>query len=111
MEYLKTNDGFKKLPKSNVDYGGGLERIAAASIDSPDVFKISLLWPIIEKLEEISGKKYDSHTNAMRVIADHVRGATFLAVDGVKPSNKEQGLMSCAGCSRRAMVQAFGTLV
>jgi alanyl-tRNA synthetase len=49
------------------------------------------MWPIIQKLETISGKSYDSHTNAMRVIADHLRGATFLAVDGIVPSNKEQG--------------------
>lgn len=91
MEYLKTEDGFAKLPKQNVDYGGGLERIAAAALDSPDVYRISILWPIIEKLEQISGKTYEAHTNAMRVIADHLRGATFLAVDGITPSNKEQG--------------------
>ncbi|HEU4830778.1 MAG TPA: alanine--tRNA ligase-related protein, partial [Candidatus Saccharimonadales bacterium] len=71
--------------------GGGLERIAAAQMDSPDVFKISLLWPIIEKLQTLSGKKYESHTESMRVIADHLRAATFLAVDGIKPANKEQG--------------------
>ncbi len=91
MEYLKTKDGFTKLPKQNVDYGGGLERIAAAAINSPDVYRISILWPIIEKLEQLSGKTYEAHTNAMRVIADHLRGATFLAVDGITPSNKEQG--------------------
>jgi alanyl-tRNA synthetase len=106
MAYVKTEDGIAKLPKQNVDYGGGLERIAAAAIDSPDVFKISLLWPIIEKLEAISGKKYDSHTNAMRVIADHLRGAAFLAVDGVKPSNKEQGYVM-RRLMRRAIRFAF----
>jgi alanyl-tRNA synthetase len=91
MEYVKTADGFDHLPKRNVDFGGGLERIAAAALNSPDVFKISLLKPIIEKLEEISGKNYDSHTESMRVIADHLRAASFLAVDGIVPSNKEQG--------------------
>lgn len=91
MEYLRTENGFEKLPKQNVDFGGGLERIAAASLDTPDVFKISILWPIIEKLQIISGKNYDSHTESMRVIADHLRAATFLAVDGCVPSNKEQG--------------------
>ena len=49
------------------------------------------MWPIIEKLESLSGKTYDAHTNAMRVIADHLRAATFLAVDGCVPSNKQQG--------------------
>ncbi len=106
MAYVKTDAGVKPLPKQNVDYGGGLERIAAAAIDSPDVFKISLLWPIIEKLEQLSGKKYDSHTNAMRVIADHLRGATFLAVDGVTPSNKEQGYVM-RRLMRRAIRFAF----
>lgn len=91
MEYLKTSSGFNHLPKKNVDYGGGLERIAAASIDSPDVYKGSLFWPIIMKLEELSGLSYDAQTTAMRVIADHIRGAVFLSVDGVTPSNKEQG--------------------
>lgn len=106
MGYVKTESGIEKLKKQNVDYGGGLERIAAAAIDSPDVFKISLLWPIVEKLEQLSGKKYDSHTNAMRVIADHLRGATFLAVDGVKPSNKEQGYVM-RRLMRRAIRFAF----
>ncbi len=106
MEYLKTEKGFEKLPKRNVDYGGGLERIAAAVIDSPDVFKISILQPIVQKLEEISGKSYDSHTESMRVIADHLRGATFLAVDGVVPSNKTQGYVM-RRLLRRAIRFAF----
>ena len=92
MQYRRLDDGsFEPLKRKNVDFGGGLERIAAAAIDSPDVFKISLLWPIIKKLESLSGKEYDTHTASMRVIADHLRAAVFLAVDGCVPSNKEQG--------------------
>lgn len=106
MEYVKTEKGFEKLPKQNVDYGGGLERIAAAKLDTPDVFKISLIWPIIEKLQEISGRDYDEYTESMRVIADHLRGAMFLAVDGVKPSNKEQGYVM-RRLMRRAILKAF----
>lgn len=106
MGYKKTEDGFIELEAPNIDQGSGLERIAAAVIDSPDVFKISLFWPIIEKLEEISGKSYESHTNAMRVIADHIKGATWLAVDGVKPSNKEQGYVM-RRLMRRAIRFAF----
>lgn len=106
MEYIKTDNGFTKLPKSNVDFGGGLERIAAASLNSPDVFKISLLWPIIAKLEQLSGKSYDAHTQSMRVIADHLRAATFLAVDGITPSNKEQGYVM-RRLVRRAIRFAF----
>jgi alanyl-tRNA synthetase len=106
MEYIKMGDGFDKLPKQNVDFGGGLERIAAAKLNSPDIFKISLLAPIIEKLEAVSGKQYDSHTESMRVIADHLRAATFLAVDGIRPSNKEQGYVM-RRLVRRAIRHAF----
>ncbi len=106
MEYVKTAQGFAKLPKQNVDFGGGLERIAAAAIDDPDVFKISVMKPIVTKLEEISGKNYESHTESMRVIADHLRAATFLAVDGVVPSNKEQGYVM-RRLLRRAIRFAF----
>ncbi len=106
MEYLRTEKGFEKLPKQNVDFGAGLERIAAAQLDSADMFKISVIWPIIEKLESISGKRYDSHTESMRVIADHLRAATFLAVDGVTPSNKEQGYVM-RRLLRRAIRFAF----
>lgn len=92
MQYRRLDDGsFEPLKRKNVDFGGGLERIAAVAIDSPDVFKISLLQPIIKKLESLSGEEYATHTASMRVIADHLRAAVFLAVDGCVPSNKEQG--------------------
>lgn len=107
MAYRKVAEGkFEKLEKPNVDHGSGLERIAAAAINNPDVFKISVLWPIIEKLEKISGKHYDSNLASMRVIADHLRAATFLAVDGVTPSNKEQGYVM-RRLVRRAIRFAF----
>lgn len=107
MSYLKKADGvFEKLAKPNIDHGSGLERIAAAVINDPDVFKISLMWPIIQRLEQLSGKSYDSNTTAMRIIADHLRAATFLAVDGVQPSNKEQGYVM-RRLVRRAIRFAF----
>ncbi|HSW66166.1 MAG TPA: alanine--tRNA ligase [Bacillota bacterium] len=107
MSYRKEAEGkFVLLEKPNIDHGSGLERIAAAALDDPDVYKISVLWPIITKLEAISGKPYDSNANAMRVIADHLRAATFLAVDGVKPSNKEQGYVM-RRLVRRAIRFAF----
>lgn len=91
MEYIKTATGFEKLPKQNVDFGGGLERIAAASIDSPDVYKVDLLWEVIEQIQKLSGKKYEDNLEAFRVITDHIRGAVFMIGDGVLPSNTEQG--------------------
>ena len=107
MAYRKVAEGqFEPLEKPNIDHGSGLERIAAARLGDPDVFKISLLWPIVEKLQNLSGKSYEQHTNAMRVIADHLRAATFLAVDGCVPSNKEQGYVM-RRLVRRAIRFAF----
>lgn len=107
MAYRKVAEGkFEPLEKPNIDHGSGLERIAAAKINNPDVFKISLMWPIIEKLEDLSGKKYESNTSSMRVIADHLRAATFLAVDGCVPANKEQGYVM-RRLLRRAIRFAF----
>lgn len=107
MAYRKVAEGkFEPLEKPNIDHGSGLERIAAAKLNDPDIYKISLMWPIIEKLQEISGKKYDSHTESMRVIADHLRAATFLAVDGCVPANKEQGYVM-RRLLRRAIRFAF----
>ena len=107
MQYLKNTDGtFSKLPKANVDFGGGLERIAAAKNDNDDMFKISLLWPIVEKLQSLSGKTYEQELTAMRVVVDHLRTATFLATDGVVPSNKAQGYVM-RRFMRRAIRYAF----
>ena len=107
MQYRRNEDGtFSELDKKNVDFGGGLERIAAAAINSFDVFKISLLWPIIEHLEQISGKKYDTNTDEMRIIADHLRGAYLLTAQGLQPSNKQQGY-ALRRLLRRAILKAL----
>lgn len=91
MQFRRTADGFAELPRHNVDFGGGLERIAAASIDSPDVYRVGLLRPTVERLQELSGKRYEDATTAVRVVTDHLRGAVFLASDGVRPGNRQQG--------------------
>lgn len=106
MTYRKAGNKFEDLPKPNVDFGGGLERIAAAVNDDPDIFKISVIQPIIDGLEELSGKQYEQHTTSMRVIADHLRAAVWLAVDGVVPSNKQQGYV-LRRLLRRAIRYAF----
>ena len=92
MEYIKSESGeFEKLPKLNVDFGGGLERITSAANDDPDMFKIDLLYSIIEQIEAVSKKKYEENLLAFRVISDHIRGAVFMISDGVLPGNTEQG--------------------
>ncbi|MCB9810904.1 MAG: alanine--tRNA ligase [Candidatus Nomurabacteria bacterium] len=92
MEYVKQEDGsFAKLPQRNVDFGGGLERIAAAKNNDPDMFKVDLLWNVVTEIENLSGKKYEDNLTAFRVITDHIRGAVFLIADGVLPGNTDQG--------------------
>lgn len=92
MEYKKTEKGFEVLPKKNVDFGGGLERILAALNDNPDIFKTDVFSTTITQIESLTGKKYDQgNQSKMRIIADHLKGATFLISGGVRPGNKEHG--------------------
>ena len=95
MQYIKqADDSFTLLPKQNVDFGGGLERIAAAKNDNPDVFATDVFEELIALLEFYSdGKSYDDsrYTKSFRIIADHIRAATFMIADGVRPSNTDRG--------------------
>ncbi len=94
MQYIKQPDGsFALLPQRNVDFGGGLERIAAASNDNPDVFSIDTLADIITFLEKMSGKTYDDESarRSFRIVSDHMRAATFMLADGVRPANSDRG--------------------
>ncbi len=94
MQYQKTASGFELLPQQNVDFGGGLERMAAAVNNNPDVFTIDLFDTIRGAIESASGKKYGAdatETYAFRVVMDHLRAATFLIADTAVPSNKDQG--------------------
>ena len=97
MQYNKKADGaFELLEKKNVDTGMGLERILTAVNGAKTVFDTDLFQPLIKKIEELSGKKYgenESDDKAFRVIADHLRAATFIIGDelGVPPSNTGAG--------------------
>ncbi len=94
MQYVKKESGFELLPKANVDFGGGLERLAAASNGNPDVFLIDAFDGARSALEQAIGKKYgadETETYAFRIVLDHIRAATFLIGDHVLPSNKDQG--------------------
>lgn len=94
MQYIKQTDGsLKELPKKNIDFGGGLSRMEAAFRNDPDMFNISSLHPLIEKIEKISNKSYsdDENKSSMRIVSDHLTAAVFLINDGVVPSNKAQG--------------------
>lgn len=95
MQYVKNADGsFSELPKKNVDFGGGLERIVATSINTSDVFDVDVFSNARSVLETRSGKTYGSDasvTRSFRIILDHTRAATVMLASGITPSNSEQG--------------------
>ncbi len=94
MQYKKSADGsFPLLPKQNVDFGGGLERLIMAMENNPDMFETSLFSTIIAEIEKITHLSYSDEKNKayMRIIADHLKASVFLIKNGVLPSNKEQG--------------------
>jgi alanyl-tRNA synthetase len=92
MQYQRQADGsFKNLPKQNVDFGGGLERLVAVTEDKQDVFQTSLLRPVIDRISEITKKEYKENAHQMRIITDHFTASIFISANDVMPSNKEQG--------------------
>ena len=97
MEYNKTADGeYKPLDQKNVDTGMGLERTLAVLNNLDDDYKTELFINLINKIEELSGKKYEESkgiTRSMRIIADHIKAVTFIIGDdkGIVPSNVDQG--------------------
>lgn len=94
IQYIKNEDDtFSELPNKNVDFGGGLERIAMVLNDSSDIIETNHR-PIIDFLETQTGKTYgesEKDTRAFRIIADHMKAAVFLMSEGVTPSNTDQG--------------------
>lgn len=94
IQYQKQEDGsLKELEQKNVDFGGGLERLTAATENEPDIFRIEVFEELTDHIETATSKKYSDEQNqqSMRIIADHIRTATFLILSGVTPSNKLQG--------------------
>ena len=99
MQYNKTADGkYPPLAQKTVDTGMGVDRTLAMIQGKKTVFETELFWPIIEKIQEITGKKYDPAGSSavevsFRIIADHVRSSVFILGDdrGVTPSNVGQG--------------------
>jgi alanyl-tRNA synthetase len=95
MQYeLQVDGSLPELPTKNIDTGMGVERMASILQGVPSVYETDLFSPLIELGEELSGRKYGDDfptTRALRIIADHGRGATFLLADGVVPSNEDRG--------------------
>ncbi|MBH28286.1 MAG: alanine--tRNA ligase, partial [Chloroflexi bacterium] len=92
------------LPTAHVDTGMGLERITAVLQEVPSTYHTDLIWPTIlttQKLAKHSDDERDSYFTPYRVIADHVRAATFLIGDGVVPGNTNRNYV-CRMIIRRA---------
>ncbi len=109
MQYKKNSDGtFSELPKKNVDFGGGIERFTMAVENNPDLFTTSLFHPMIRIIESVTGKNYQDNINksAMRIIADHLKAAVFIASENIEPNNKDRGYV-LRRLIRRAVVKMF----
>ncbi len=98
MEYNKTADGkYEPLQQKNVDTGMGLDRTIVILQGKESVYDTDVFAPVIDKIEQLSGKKYagaDEETKrAFRIVADHMRCSTFMIGDekGITPSNVDQG--------------------
>lgn len=98
MQFEKTPEGKFPLPKPSIDTGAGLERVAAALQSCYNNYNTDIFFPIMRKIEDMTGKKYLAadgsdlpHTAAFRVVADHIRSSTMLITDGVIPSNEGRG--------------------
>ncbi|MBA3550779.1 alanine--tRNA ligase [Patescibacteria group bacterium] len=94
MQFVKVEDKkFEYLPNKNIDFGGGFERIVAATLNTADIFNIDILKGTVEALEKLSKKSYSNpdFTASFRVVADHLRSSIFLIGDGVIPGNSDQG--------------------
>src|SRR3954447_9996291 len=95
MQYeLHSDMSLTELPQKNIDTGLGLDRMAAILQDVPSVFETAHFRPLVELGEEMSGRSYgddEETTRALRILADHGRGMTFLMADGVVPSNEDRG--------------------
>lgn len=94
-QYIKDEEGvYHDVEHPNIDAGMGLERLALIVEEVDNIFEVGLIKNIIQKIEDIAGKKYGQDPQAdisFRIISDHARSFTFLALDGVVPSNDSRG--------------------
>src|SRR5438876_2821747 len=110
MQYNKTAEGtYEPLKQRNIDVGLGLERILCVVLKTEDVYTTDLFTPIVQRIHELrerQGSKVilapEEEQRLIRIIADHLRAATFIIADGVTPSNVEQGYI-CRRLIRRAV--------
>lgn len=91
MQYKKTEKGFDELPQKNVDFGGGLERLLAATNNNPNIFEIDIFAKAKKILEDVDLVQSNESAKSIRIILDHLQSSMFIIDSGIEPSNKEQG--------------------
>ena len=92
MQYNKDKEGnYFEAKQKNIDTGLGVERVVSVLNGFEDNYLSGIWKPIIEKIEKISGRKYDGNEKEMRIIADHIKAAVFIISDGIVAGNSEQG--------------------
>src|SRR5688500_4140687 len=108
MQYDQEPEGvLTPLPAKNIDTGLGLNRLAAIMQGTTSIFETDQIRPLVTLGEELSGRTYgesEETDRALRILADHTRGMSFLVADGVVPSNEERGYV-LRRLMRRAIVQ------
>jgi alanyl-tRNA synthetase len=108
MQYDQQPEGvLTPLPAKNIDTGLGLNRLAAIMQGTTSVFETDQIRPLVTLGEELSGRTYgesQATDRALRILADHTRGMSFLVADGVVPSNEDRGYV-LRRLMRRAIVQ------
>lgn len=88
MEYLKEGDNIQPLGRHNVDFGGGLERLAALLQNVDSVYEIDIYKPILSKVQAL---RKQENLKSERIIVDHIKAATWIIMDGVLPGRSQQG--------------------
>ncbi|MBI2022216.1 alanine--tRNA ligase [Candidatus Daviesbacteria bacterium] len=111
IQYQKQEDGsLKELDQKNVDFGGGLERLTAATNNSPDLFETDLFSDARKKLLEVNLVNSPESVSGIRIVLDHLRASIFIIDAGVEPSNKEQGYVLRRLIRRAALYAKIGNI-
>lgn len=103
MQFKKTAEGWEELAQKNVDFGGGLERMAMAVQRKDNMFATDVFSGLISALEKNAKSSYVENIRSYEIIVDHLRASLFLIADGAVPSNKDQGYY-VRRVLRRAMI-------
>lgn len=87
MEYLKKDDKYSPLGRHNVDFGGGLDRLAMISQGVGSFYETDIYKPILDKVRELSKEQI---IQSERIVVDHIKAATWIIMDGVVPGRSER---------------------